>query len=433
MPLSDADLAFDRDHLWHPYTVASGGTSVHAVDQAAGCRLKLRDGRELIDGMGSWWCAIHGYRVPELDRAAQAQLQRMAHVMFGGLTHEPAIRLGQRLVAVTPEPLQHVFLADSGSVSVEVAIKMALQYHQAAGNSERTKLLTIRQGYHGDTSGAMSVCDPVGGMHHLFAGLLPQQRFVHAPAIRPDQEWDPADCAPLERTLADFGNEIAALILEPMVQGAGGMRFYHPAYLERARACCDAHGVLLIADEIATGFGRTGSLFACEQADICPDIMCVGKALTGGYGTLAAVIATDNVAQGVSLGGLPLMHGPTFMGNPLMCAIANASIDLLLQSPWQQRVATIESGLCQGLSACSELPTVTDVRCLGAIGVVELCAPGNMEAIQNAIMARGAWVRPFGKLVYVMPAYVMNADELVTLTSAISDGLTELGSTALQS
>ncbi|MFW5830136.1 MAG: adenosylmethionine--8-amino-7-oxononanoate transaminase [Planctomycetota bacterium] len=424
MSLCNDDLAFDRDHLWHPYAIAGAG-GCHAVENAQGCRLRLHDGRELIDGMGSWWCAIHGYRVPALDQAAHRQLERMAHVMFGGLTHEPAIRLGQELVAMTAEPLQHVFLADSGSVSIEVAIKMALQFHMAAGRTERTRLLTIRRGYHGDTSGAMSVCDPEAGMHHLFSGLLPQQRFIPAPECRPQDAWDESQITPLAQSLEDH-DDIAAVILEPIVQGAGGMCFYHPTYLQRARELCDRHGVLLICDEIATGFGRTGSLFAYEQAGICPDILCLGKALTGGYGTLAAVLATERVAHGVSAGGLPLLHGPTFMGNPLMCAIANASIDLLLQSPWQERVHRIEGELEDGLAACRQLPGVRDVRCLGAIGVVELEQPLDQQALQNGVMARGAWVRPFGRLVYVMPAYVMTSGEVAILTTAIRETLRDL-------
>ena len=420
MPAFSPDqIAFDRDHLWHPYTSLTAPLPTYPVVSANGVRLQLADGREVIDGMASWWCVIHGYNHPVLNQAAREQLEQMAHVMFGGLTHAPAIALGQTLTAITAEPLQHVFFSDSGSVAVEVAMKMALQYWHGLGKPQRQRFLTIRGGYHGDTLGAMSVCDPVSGMHQLFQGVLPQQLFAPRPQIRPEQEWDAAEIAPLAALLAQHHDSIAAIILEPVVQGAGGMHFYHPAYLREARALCDRYGLLLILDEIATGFGRTGKLFAYEHADITPDILCVGKALTGGYLSLAATLVTDAVARGVNAAGRVFMHGPTFMANPLACAIANASIRLLLESPWQERVATMARHFQTALEPLRQHPAVADVRSLGAIGVIELHQPLDVAKTQAALIAHGVWLRQFGKLLYAMPPFVMTTAELQQVTDAM--------------
>ena len=412
-------LASDKKHIWHPYSAMNTDMPVYPVASAEGVRLRLTDGRELIDGMSSWWCAIHGYNHPEMNAALSAQLERMAHVMFGGLTHAPAVELAEKLVQITPEPLQSVFFADSGSVAVEVAMKMAIQYWNAKSQPEKQKFLTIRYGYHGDTFGAMSVTDPVNGMHSLFSEVLAQQHFVDAPECRFGEACSDDDIAPLQQQLDIRRANIAAVILEPVVQGAGGMRFYSADYLRRVRELCTEHDVLLILDEIATGFGRTGKLFACEHAGITPDIMCVGKALTGGYMTLAATLTTEEISQTISNGQPGIfMHGPTFMANPLACTAANNSIRLLLESPWQQNVGAIEQGLIEGLEPCRELESVKDVRVLGAIGVVELHQPVDMKVIQPMLVDQGVWIRPFGRLVYLMPPYVINDSDLGSLTGA---------------
>ncbi len=415
-------VELDRALLWHPYSTIVDPPPVFAVTRADGVRIELADGTRLIDGMSSWWSVIHGYNHPRLNAAVEAQLASMAHVMFGGLTHEPAVRLAQRLVDITPAPLSTVFFSDSGSVAVEVALKMAIQYQAARGRPARQKLLTVRGGYHGDTFGAMSVCDPVTGMHTLFNAVLPAQVFAPRPACRFDGEWHESDIAETARLLAAHRDELAAVIIEPVVQGAGGMWFYHPQYLARLRELCDEHEVLLIADEIATGFGRTGRLFACEHAGISPDILCLGKALTGGYLTLAATLTTRVVAETISHGEPGVfMHGPTFMANALACSVALASIEVLLAQPWQSRIAAIERALAAGLAPCRDLPQVADVRTLGAIGVVELHRPVDMRALPPQFVARGVWVRPFGRLVYVMPAYIMDDADIATLTAAICE------------
>ena len=426
-PDPDKLLASDKKHIWHPYSAMNSDLPLFAVESAHGVRLRLADGRELIDGMSSWWCAIHGYNHPVMNAALAKQLESMAHVMFGGLTHEPAVVLADKLVEITPEPLQSVFFADSGSVSVEVALKMAIQYWSAKNLPSKRKFLTIRHGYHGDTFGAMSVTDPVSGMHSLFADTLVQQYFVDAPTCRFGEACSDNDIAPFRQCLETNIDQIAAVILEPIVQGAGGMRFYSADYLRRVSELCSEHDVLLILDEIATGFGRSGKLFACEHADITPDIMCIGKSLTGGYMTLAATLTTEEVSHTISKGDPGVfMHGPTFMANPLACTAANTSIKLLLESPWQQNVANIEQGLLKGLASCSQLQSVKDIRVLGAIGVVELHQAVDMKTIQPMFVNAGVWVRPFGRLVYLMPPYIIDDTDLNTLTAAVYQVLSSL-------
>jgi adenosylmethionine-8-amino-7-oxononanoate aminotransferase len=424
---TSALMAFDQAHVWHPYSAIGAGLPVFPVASARGVRIRLADGRELIDGMSSWWCAIHGYNHPRLNQALSRQAANMAHVMFGGLTHRPAVELAAQLVALTPAPLQSVFFADSGSVAVEVALKMAIQYWHARGRPTKQRFLTLRNGYHGDTFGAMSVCDPVNGMHSLFAGALTQQYFIDRPACVFGAPCRDADIQPLRQALQQHGSRLAAVILEPIVQGAGGMRFYAADYLAQVRALCDAHDVLLIADEIATGFGRTGKLFACEHAGIAPDILCLGKALTGGYLSLAATLASEQISSAIG-GAAPglFMHGPTFMANPLACALSLESLRLLLESPWQQRVAAIEQGLRDGLQACRALAGVADVRVLGAIGVVEMRQPVDMRTLPPRFVELGVWVRPFGKLIYLMPPYIIEPDDLRALTAAVSTVVAEL-------
>ncbi|EGQ7793570.1 adenosylmethionine--8-amino-7-oxononanoate transaminase [Vibrio parahaemolyticus] len=417
------DLAFDRQHIWHPYTSTLTPLTCYPVASANGVHIKLEDGTELVDGMSSWWSTIHGYNHPHLNQAAHQQIDQVSHVMFGGITHQPAISLCKKLLSLAPNNLEHVFLADSGSVAVEVSLKMALQYWHAKGE-RRPKFLTLRHGYHGDTFAAMSVTDPDNSMHSLYKGFLPEHIFAESPTCGYWGEWKPEDLADFEHKIDSHHQELAAVILEPIVQGAGGMRIYHPEFLKGVRRLCDKYDLLLIADEIATGFGRTGKLFACEHADIQPDILCVGKALTGGYMTLSATLASKHVADTVCGGDAGcFMHGPTFMGNPLACAVATASLELIEQGDWQQQTQQIEMLFSELLPKLEEYDLVKNTRWLGAIGVVETHRPVNMETIQALFVEHGVWIRPFGNLIYMMPPFISKPEDIEKLINAIDAAL----------
>ncbi|MBE4223743.1 adenosylmethionine--8-amino-7-oxononanoate transaminase [Vibrio parahaemolyticus] len=417
------DLAFDRHHIWHPYTSTLTPLTCYPVASANGVHIKLEDGTELVDGMSSWWSTIHGYNHPHLNQAAHQQIDQVSHVMFGGITHQPAISLCKKLLSLAPNNLEHVFLADSGSVAVEVSLKMALQYWHAKGE-RRPKFLTLRHGYHGDTFAAMSVTDPDNSMHSLYKGFLPEHIFAESPTCGYWDEWKPEDLADFEDKIDSHYQELAAVILEPIVQGAGGMRIYHPEFLKGVRRLCDKYDLLLIADEIATGFGRTGKLFACEHADVQPDILCVGKALTGGYMTLSATLASKHVADTVCGGDAGcFMHGPTFMGNPLACAVATASLELIEQGDWQQQTQQIEMLFSELLPKLEEYDLVKNTRWLGAIGVVETHRPVNMETIQALFVEHGVWIRPFGKLIYMMPPFISKPEDIEKLINAIDTAL----------
>ncbi|MGR2890078.1 adenosylmethionine--8-amino-7-oxononanoate transaminase [Vibrio vulnificus] len=417
------DLAFDRQHIWHPYTSTLTPLTCYPVNSASGVYIKLEDGTTLIDGMSSWWSTIHGYNHPHLNQAAHRQIDQVSHVMFGGITHQPAISLCKKLLSLVPNNLEHVFLADSGSVAVEVSLKMALQYWHAKGE-RRPKFLTLQHGYHGDTFAAMSVTDPDNSMHSLYKGFLPEHIFAKSPTGGFWDEWKQEDLTDFAQKIEQHHQELAAVILEPIVQGAGGMRIYHPEFLKGVRALCDKYGLLLIADEIATGFGRTGKLFACEHADIQPDILCVGKALTGGYMTLSATLTSKHVADTVCGGEAGcFMHGPTFMGNPLACAVATASLELIEQGQWQQQTKQIESLFSELLPKLEEYDLVKNTRWLGAIGVVETHRPVNMETIQALFVGQGVWIRPFGRLIYMMPPFISEPDHIEQLVNAIETAL----------
>lgn len=418
------DIQFDQQHVWHPYTSATTPLPCYPVVKAHGVHIELEGGVKLVDGMSSWWSTIHGYNHPVLNAAAKSQIDDFSHVMFGGLTHAPAIDLCKKLIDISPQGLERVFLADSGSVAVEVAMKLAIQYWACQGSENKCKFIAPRNGYHGDTLNAMSVCDPINGMHSLFKNVLPKQIFAPAPQTKFDALWNEDEMLALDELLQKHHHEVAAVILEPVVQGAGGMRLYHPNYLQRCRQLCDQYNVLLITDEIATGLGRTGELFACEHADISPDILCLGKALTGGYMTLAATLCTEDVAMGVCQGEPGVfMHGPTFMGNPLACAVANASLSLLETGEWRAQVQRIEAELKQGLASCEALSCVEDVRVLGAIGVVETKTAFDVATLQKHFVSKGVWIRPFGKLVYIMPPFIADSSHIQQLTSAIFETL----------
>jgi adenosylmethionine-8-amino-7-oxononanoate aminotransferase len=426
-------LNYDKEHIWHPYTSMLSPLKCYLAKRAEGVEIYLEDGRVLIDGMSSWWAAIHGYNNKYINDAAKTQLENMSHIMFGGFTHEPAINLTEKLLSILPNELNKVFYSDSGSVAVEVAMKMALQYFFVKGEHKRTKFLTVKNGYHGDTFHAMSVCDPVTGMHEIYRDVLPQNIFAEAPQCKFHQEWDDKYIADFNSKLENYSSEICAVILEPIVQGAGGMRFYSPTYINKVRELCNKHNVLLIFDEIATGFGRTGKNFAFEHTEVLPDILCLGKAITGGYISFAATVTNDNIAAVLSTASPGVfMHGPTFMGNPLACAIATANLELYLQSNYLAKIKSIEELLLSNLSRCNTFDIVEEVRVLGAIGVVELKYPVDVERIQELFVDKGVWIRPFGKLIYIMPPYIIELEQLSIITDAIYDVLKNNSNDILQ-